>query len=275
MLRLVLASVLLSFISLPISKVSEAQMIIAHRGASGDAPENTLGAFDLAWKQNADGIEGDFYLTSDSEIVCIHDADTMRTTGRKLIVKDSTLTELRELDAGSWKGSDWVGQRIPTFAEVLATVPQGKRLVVEIKCDEKIVPVLKNQLAKLDHSPIEILFISFDEQVIIDCKKMMPEIPANWLTGFKEGRPTATEIAGVATRCGCEGVGLQANRDLIDRVFVEQLKQNGCGGFHVWTVNTVDDAKYFQSLGATGITTNWPGKIQNEIKLIAGETKQR
>ena len=70
-----------------------AQVIVAHRGASQDAPENTIAAFKKAWAQNADGIEGDFYVTKDQQIVCIHDANTERTAGRKLEVANSTLAD--------------------------------------------------------------------------------------------------------------------------------------------------------------------------------------
>ena len=79
-------------------------VIVAHRGASFDAPENTLAAFRLAWQQGADAIEGDFYLSKDNQIVCIHDADTKRTAVVSRQVAESTLAELRELDVGrsSW-----------------------------------------------------------------------------------------------------------------------------------------------------------------------------
>ena len=77
--------------------------IVAHRGASLDAPENTLAAFRLAWSQGADAIEGDFRLTKDGRIACLHDDTTQRTAGLDLTVADSTLAELRELDVGSWK----------------------------------------------------------------------------------------------------------------------------------------------------------------------------
>lgn len=77
-----------------------AQSIVAHRGASFDAPENTLAAFNLAWEQGADAIEGDFYLTADQQIACIHDKTTKRTAGVELKVADSTLDQLRELEYG-------------------------------------------------------------------------------------------------------------------------------------------------------------------------------
>ncbi len=111
----------------------QAQVIVGHRGASFDAPENTIAAFKLAWEQQADGIEGDFYITKDKQVVCIHDADTKRTAGKKLVVAESTLTELRELEYGKWKDAKFAGEPIPTFEEVLKVVPSGKLFVIELK----------------------------------------------------------------------------------------------------------------------------------------------
>ena len=108
-------------------------MLTAHRGASHNAPENTMAAFNLAWQENADGIEGDFYLTSDGQIVCIHDATTARTGDIDLTVATSTLAELKAVDVGSWKGSEWSGEQIPTLEEVLSCIPTGKYIQIEIK----------------------------------------------------------------------------------------------------------------------------------------------
>ena len=109
-------------------------LIVAHRGASFDAPENTLPAFELAWEQGADAIEGDFLLTKDKQIVCIHDHSTKRLADRDLEVKSSTLAELKSLDVGFWKDKKYKNTRIPTLAEVFATIPDGKKIFVEIKC---------------------------------------------------------------------------------------------------------------------------------------------
>lgn len=121
--------------------------IIAHRGASFDAPENTLAAIELAWHQQADAVEIDVRLTADAEIVVIHDETTARHGGRDTPVCEESLTELRQIDVGRWKGSQWAGERIPTLAEVLETVPDGKRLFVEIKCRAEIVAAL----SRLEH----------------------------------------------------------------------------------------------------------------------------
>ncbi|TWT84142.1 putative glycerophosphoryl diester phosphodiesterase 1 [Planctomycetes bacterium CA13] len=248
-----------------------AQMIVAHRGASNDAPENTLAAFELAWQQNADGIEGDFYLTADSEIVCIHDDSTKRTAKVELNVESSTLAELRSLEVGRWKSPKFDGEKIPTFAEVLATVPQGRTFVIELKSDHKIVEPLVAALARLDHANIKLLVISFDEQTVTDCKKRLPNVEAHWLTSFKRKapglpyHPSADEIAAVVRRCGADGVGMKSMPKLIDQAFVSRLHAGGCPAFHVWTVDLPTDAKHFQSLGAMGITTNVPKEIRAAI----------
>ena len=115
------------------------QLIIAHRGASHDAPENTLSAFKLAIEQGADGFEADFYLTSDGKIVCFHDKDTERIAGKKLLVTQTPLDELQALDVGSWKGPQWKGERMPTMEDVLAAVPAGKKIFIELKSSAEIV----------------------------------------------------------------------------------------------------------------------------------------
>mgnify|MGYP000530610723 CR=1 FL=1 len=117
-----------------------AQTVVGHRGASYDAPENTLCAFELAWKQDADGIEGDFYVTKDKQVVCIHDPDTKRTGGKKLKVAESTLAQLRSLEYGAWKGPEFAGEPIPTFGQVLKAVPQGKLFVIELKTGPEMPP---------------------------------------------------------------------------------------------------------------------------------------
>jgi len=141
--------------------------IVAHRGASHDAPENTLPAFELAWHQGADAIEGDFHLTSDGEIVCIHDVDTLRVTGSKQIVKDTTLAKLQALDAGAWFKPEFEGTRVPTFAEVAATVPDGRMFYIEVKCGPEIIPALLRGIAESGLEASQIVVISFNAPVIL------------------------------------------------------------------------------------------------------------
>lgn len=250
-----------------------AQVIVAHRGASHDAPENTLSAFRLALEQGADGIEGDFYVTQDKQVVCLHDKDTKRTGGKKLDVAKSTLAELRALDYGAWKGPEFAGEPIPTFEEVLNLVPAGKLFVIELKTGPEIVPLVKKCLEadakKRDAS--DFLFISFHADTIAKCKQLLPAVRAHWLTGFKTDKqtgvctPDATTICRTVEEIGADGVGMQANRQQVQKNFVIDLKSGGCREFHVWTIDEPADARYFQKLGAVGITTNRPQFIRESL----------
>ena len=102
--------------------------IIAHRGASHDAPENTLESVKLGWVQGADAVEVDVYLSKDGYIVLHHDGSTKKLAGVDRKVVDQTLAELQQLDVGSWKGDKWKDVRIPKLADVLSTIPEGRRL---------------------------------------------------------------------------------------------------------------------------------------------------
>ena len=113
-------------------------MIIAHRGISFDLPENSLPAFNASWDKGVDGIEGDFHLTKDGAIVCIHDDDTQRVCNQKLIVKDSTLAELKQLNL-SHKISNNSKVKIPTLAEVLNVLPYGKKIQKSPNKDNLII----------------------------------------------------------------------------------------------------------------------------------------
>ncbi len=243
------------------------QVIVAHRGASFDAPENTIAAFELAWQQGSDGVEGDFYLTRDQQIVCIHDRGTTRTTGVAKLVEESTLAELRQLEYGSWKDKKWKGEKIPTFKDVFKSIPEGGLFVIELKSKAKIVPFLASQLKSLDTEHIRLLIISFDKATVAACHEQIPEVRAHWLTGFQKNKvngrfePSAKEIAEVVNECGAAGVGMKGNRQVIDQLFIKQLKDSGCNEFHVWTIDQLKDAAYFKDLGAFGITTNKPALI--------------
>lgn len=238
--------------------------IVAHRGASHDAPENTLASFRLAWQQKADGIEGDFFLTADRKIVCIHDDDTTRLSGQTLMVEQSTLDQLRALDVGQWKAPKYKGERTPTLREVLETVPSGKGMVIELKSGAEIVPVLMAELKEFNDPQLEILIITFDAATASECKTMMPEHPVHWLTGVDQ-ETTARKIAETIKRTRADGVGMEARADLIDAELIGELNALGCKEFHVWTVDDVADAKHFQSLGAAGITTNVPAVIRQGL----------
>lgn len=257
--------------SVLLTATAHSQMITAHRGASHDAPENTLAAFELAWQQGADAVEGDFYLTADNQIVCIHDADTLRTTGQKWVVAQTTLDELRRLDAGGWKGAAFAGQRLPTLAEALATMPEGKQFFIELKVGPEIVPVLAAELQRIEADPASLTVIAFNADTVAACKQQLPAIKVHWLTSFKRRNgigpwaPTAKQIAATVERCGADGVGIRGERAVVDADFIAEMTRAGVPEFHVWTIDSPDDADHFAQLGAMGITTNRPAFIRESL----------
>jgi glycerophosphoryl diester phosphodiesterase len=121
----------LTLIIVPMIFQQPSTMIIAHRGASHDAPENTLASVNLAWEIGADAAEVDVHLSKDKRIMVIHDGDTKRTTGENMLIRESMSSDLRSLDASN-SMDQFRGERIPFLEEVMATVPEGKVLFVEV-----------------------------------------------------------------------------------------------------------------------------------------------
>lgn len=239
--------------------------VVAHRGASAQAPENTIAAFELAWKQNADAIEGDFHLTKDGHIVCIHDYDTRRVSSKKLVVRESTLAQLRKLEVGGWKSDRYQGDVIPTIDEVLARVPQGKQIFVEVKCGPEIVPALLKAIeaSKLNHE--QIVVISFHADVIKSLKAKAPRFKANWLTSFKrtnsETKPTTESVLATLKECNATGLGSSSS---IPQSTAKAVLQAGYE-WHVWTVDDPKAALRFIDWGVQSITTNKPGLIRDSV----------
>lgn len=249
------------------------QLIIGHRGASYDAPENTLASFNLAWDRGADGIEGDFFLSSDGRVVCIHDKDTERVSGVKYVVANTTFDKLRTLEVGAWKDEKWRGEKIPTLEEVLATVPPGGKMVIEIKAGPGIVEPIAKILASSSIRSEQIVFISFNAGSIEAVEKIMPHMRTHWLTSYKKNKqtgqwkPTCETVAATVRRIGADGFGSQAVIEVVDQGFIEKYRKTGGNEFHVWTVDDPAIAREYQKLGAWGITTNRPAWLKEKLQL--------
>jgi glycerophosphoryl diester phosphodiesterase len=243
--------------------------LIAHRGASHDAPENTLASFRLAWETGADGIEGDFRLSSDGEIVCIHDATTGRTAGTSLVVAESTLARLRELDVGGWKGAEWGEERIPTLREVIATVPPGKRIFIELKSGPAILLPLAAILAVAPLTPDQVVILSFSVEVVTASRQFLPHLRTLWLTDYRKGiitrkwHPTIAEIIQTLVQSGACGLASKAHRS-IDAEVVQGLHVAGFE-FHVWTVDAPRAAARYAAIGTDSIITNRPGWLRERL----------
>ncbi|MBD28487.1 MAG: glycerophosphodiester phosphodiesterase [Verrucomicrobiaceae bacterium] len=272
-----LKSLLLVFWILIGLALSEPPLIIAHRGASGIAPENTMEAFNLAWKLGADGIEGDFHLTHDGHIIAIHDANTSKVSGGSvnLRVKEVKLKELQGIDVGSWKDEKFSSARIPTLEQIIDSLPIGKKFFIEIKCGTEIVdPLVKVLDQRIDKRPElanQISFISFDYQVIKACRNKWPNIEANFLESYKKNKetgnwsPDKTELLKTLKKSSASGIGTQANKEVIDSNFVKSLRKSRLT-FHCWTINDIETARHFRDLGVDSITTDFPKRIRDGLK---------
>lgn len=248
--------------------------IIAHRGASHDAPENTIAAFELAWEQGADGIEGDFYLTADGHIVCIHDRTTKRTTGGEvdLNVQQTTLAELRQLDVGRWKGEQFAGQRMPTLQEVLAVVKPGKKLYLETKSGPEIVEPMRRVIAKSPRRPEQIVVIAFNADTVAETRRLLPQLKVYWLTSYRHNEqtgvwtPTLGQVLATLDQSNAHGLNTNANLNIVNEAFVAALREKG-HEFHAWTINDGKLARRFRDLGVGSITTDRPGWLREQLKL--------
>ena len=236
--------------------------LIAHRGASEAAPENTLAAFKLAWEEGADGIEGDFFLTGDGQIVCVHDADTKRTSGRKVPVGQTTYEELRKLDVGRWKNAKYAGERIPLLSEVLAIIPEGKYFFIEIKSGQEIVGPLKKELAKAD--PELVMIISFNADVVAACRKELPNFQAHLVSSLdKIGKRGAKDaLLQQLDDIGATGLQFKFNAP-VGAAFIDRLHKGDrlCAS---WTVNDPKHAARLAGMGLDFLTTDRPGALRRE-----------
>jgi glycerophosphoryl diester phosphodiesterase len=249
--------------------------IIAHRGASHDAPENTLAAVNLAWQRKAKAVEIDIYLSRDKRIVVYHDKTTKRIGGRDRAVKDQTLAELQQLDVGSWKSPRYKGERVPTLQDVLETVPPGGRLFIEIKAGVEIVPHVVAMLEQWRHTPKRAVVIAFSFEVATAMKNSMPGIPVYWLVSFEQSKqdgswePNVDSVVSRAKQAGLDGINTNytplLTRELVARVHAEGL------GYYVWTVNDPGDARILRQIGIDGITTDRPAWLRQQMRRDAIE----
>ena len=251
-----------------LAQVGESMQVIAHRGASHLAPENTLASVELAWRLGADAVEVDVHLTRDGRIMAIHDETTDRTAGTCLAVAQTHSSSLRRLDVGRHKHPQFAGERIPFLEEVLQTVPPDRQLFVEIKCGPEILPPLAQTIAQSGKQP-QIVLIGFDLATIQAAKTRMPEIPACWLCDKRILRSYGQSLARRAKDCGLDG--LDVHWSGITRRFIRTVKAAGLR-LYVWTVDDPGQAARLQALGIDGITTRWTRSTGRRVSPARGKT---
>lgn len=223
----------------PVPDRARRPRIAAHRGASADAPENTLAAFRRAWQLGVEAVELDVHVTKDGAVVVMHDANTKRTAGLDRPIAEQTLAELKTLDAGAWKGPAFVGERIPTLGEVLATIPPGRAMFVEIKSGPETVPTVAAAVRAGRPSSANILLQGFDADVLGALAAALPDAPAYWTVDppvdeAHRPLPYTKDVIDEAKRRGFAGVALLHSS--VDDALLAAARDTGIL-VDVWTLN--------------------------------------
>ncbi|WP_370636260.1 glycerophosphodiester phosphodiesterase [Cohnella sp. CFH 77786] len=234
---------------------------IAHRGASGYAPENTIAAFDLALKMNADLIEFDVQRSKDGKLVVIHDETVDRTTDGSGAVMDLTLEELRGLDAGSWFSDAYAGERIPTLGEVLDRYRGQIGFLIEIK-SPWLYPGIEQQVADELRERVmdepkrgEVIVQSFDHAAMRRFHALLPDIPIGLLTFLPEDL-TEDKLRDFAEFAEYVNPHLSlASGTLTDQIHSLGMK------ILPWTVRDKSQVEPLIRMGVDGIITDYPDYV--------------
>lgn len=238
--------------------------IIAHRGASHDAPENTLASVRLAWERGSDAVEVDVMLSRDGQVVVFHDKDTKRLAGVEGKVVDQDWETLSRHDVGRWKGAKWSGERIPLLGPVLATIPEGKRMFVELKTGPEIVPILRPIVEASRKSPGQIVFISFNLESCAAVKRAFPGYEVAFISRYREGKEKIETLIRQAKSAGADGLDLDGNGPL-GKEEGEAIRKAGLR-FYVWTIDDPARARELVAAGVDGITTNRPEWLRERLR---------
>ncbi|MCT7355005.1 glycerophosphodiester phosphodiesterase [Streptomyces sp. 15-116A] len=263
--------------------------VVAHRGASEDAPEHTLAAYRKAIEDGADALECDVRLTADGHLVCVHDRRVNRTSNGRGAVSALELSDLAALDFGSWKARDSVGGRLEEpdwehrpedreatsvltlerLLELVADAGRRVELAIETKhptrwagqVEERLLLLLKrfglDAPARAEESPVRVM--SFSARSLHRVRAASPTLPTVYLMQFvsprlRDGRlPTGVRIAGPSIRI------VRSHP-----AYIERLKQNG-HQVHVWTVNDPRDVDLCVGLGVDAIITNRPRAVLDQL----------
>lgn len=237
---------------------------LAHRGASHEAPANTLAAFLLAQELGADGVELDVQLTRDGELVVIHDLAVDATTDGHGPVREKTLAELKALDAGSWFDPDFAGQRIPTLQEVVDAV--GRRLLIniELKTENRRDDGLALAVVRLveeNHLADRVVISSFNPLALWRVRRLNPWIPVGML--YCEGLPFF--LTRPWLRHLVRPDAMHPEWKMVDADYVRWARKRGYR-VHTWTVDDPGRMWQLVEAGVDIIITNRPDLLRQVLQ---------
>jgi len=237
--------------------VARKPAVVAHRGASGECPENTLAAFRRAIELGADFFETDVRLSRDGVAVLMHDGTLDRTTDGAGPIADLTLEEIKRLDAGSWKAGEFAGERVPTLAQALELAAGRIRVCIEIKDPAAVEHVIEAvRAAKMDD---QVIVLCFDDAVLARTRGLAPQIPRLLLVGMQgPGDPPTEEIIRRCRAVEAAVMGVShkgASRDLVEAAHAAGIR------VLFWTVNDPERMGELIALGADAIGSDSPDEV--------------
>lgn len=240
-------------------------LTVAHRGASGYAPENTMAAFDKAVEMKADFYELDVQMSRDGELVLIHDTTVDRTTDGSGAVKDLTFAELRALDAGGWFAPEYAGERIPTLGEVLDRYRGKIGVLIEIKApwlypgiEQKVADELIKRNMHLPNNG-KVIIQSFDFGSVQRFHEILPDVPVGVLT-YQPQDLTDAKLAEFAAYADYVNPSLNlVTEQLVDRIHALGMET------HVWTVRDMAWVDPLIQAGVDGIITDYPDYVPRNV----------
>ncbi|WP_091836437.1 glycerophosphodiester phosphodiesterase [Marininema halotolerans] len=253
---------------------------IAHRGASGYAPEHTMPSYKLGKQLGGDYTEIDIQMTKDGQLINMHDETLDRTTNGTGAVKDHTLAEIKKLDAGSWFNhtypqlaqSRYVGLKVPTLDEVIDHFGQSTNYYIETKSPDVYPGMEEKLLQTLDAHGLltpkalqekQVIIQSFSADSLKKIHKMNPHIPLIqllWYEGEGKGKITGKEIHEIKKYA----YGVGPNFSKIDRHYVHKVRHHGLD-IHPYTINDPQQMNQAIEWGVTGIFTNYPDQLKKMV----------
>lgn len=240
----------------------------AHQGASHEAPGNTLAAFLLAIELGADGIELDVHLSKDGEVVVIHDFTLEGATDGEGLVRDKTLAELKDLDAGIWFDPAFSGERIPTLQEVFDAVGDRLLLNIELKTkairDDELVPAVV-RLIEENHLLERVVVSSFNPWAVWSVKRLNPWIPVGQLSA-PDG-PLLLRRSWLQRLMRLEAI--HPHYTLVDSEYVRRARKRGCR-VNVWTADDPGEMWQLMRMGVDLIITNRPDLLRQVLLVGRG-----
>lgn len=229
---------------------------IAHRGASGTAPENTLSAFKKALEIGVDAVELDLHGTADDEVVVIHDSTLDRTTNFRGGVNQATLETIKRADAGGWFAAEFASEPVPTLEEALECIARESIAVLEVK-DPMIAEAVVAKIHETDTLDLTVV-ISFHTTVLQTIRALEPRIPTGWLIGNHNKHLSPIHLCQQLGQLGSSL--LNVNHQLITAEFAYEVQRRGVALWS-WTVDDIARMREMKTLGVQGITSNYPERF--------------